>query len=243
MTKIYLIAITLLLSIQIQAQTFQEYIKSGEIWPLTVGAGEAYQVVGKDDQDNSWTTTRRCEVDGTVLVTVQGNRVPVVEADQATTDFATPVVIAVLENDSDPDGDSLNLIAVTANNGAVQINGDNTLTYTPASGFSGNDALVYRVSDNIAVSEGQVTVTVAQNQAPIALDDTSSTAFNTPVTIAVLNNDSDPEQQSLTLVSATASAGTVSINGDQSLTYSPGDTVEVAIAGLGELRNPVVAAR
>jgi hypothetical protein len=43
--------------------------KTGSLWPLKAGNTASWQVQGQDNQ-NSWSTTRRCEVEGTVNITV-----------------------------------------------------------------------------------------------------------------------------------------------------------------------------
>ena len=56
--------------------------------------------------------------------------------DTATTDEDTPVDINVLANDSDSDGDTLNVVSVTQGaNGTVSINPDKTVRYAPAANF------------------------------------------------------------------------------------------------------------
>jgi len=60
------------------------------------------------------------------------------------------------------------------------------------------------------------------NNAPVASDDISLTAEDTPVTINVLMNDDDADDDPLTVVNLTQPAnGTVTINGDQTVTYNP----------------------
>lgn len=49
----------------------QDMTKSGDIWPLAVGKVETYEVSGQNDKNNSWKTTRRCEVKAAVTVTIQ----------------------------------------------------------------------------------------------------------------------------------------------------------------------------
>jgi hypothetical protein len=57
--------------------------------------------------------------------------------------------IDVLANDSDPDGDPLQIkSAQGAEKGKVIINGDNTITYTPNATASGRDTFTYRAKDN-----------------------------------------------------------------------------------------------
>ncbi|MBD2843552.1 Ig-like domain-containing protein, partial [Erythrobacter rubeus] len=59
----------------------------------------------------------------------------------------TPITVDVIGNDFDPDGDTINVISASANNGTVVINPDNTLTYTPNTNFSGPDVISYTISD------------------------------------------------------------------------------------------------
>ena len=51
--------------------------------------------------------------------------------------------------DSDPEGEPLEVISVTQpSNGVSVLNGDGTVTYTPTSGFFGNDSFTYTIRDN-----------------------------------------------------------------------------------------------
>ena len=157
-----------------------------------------------------------------VTVTVR-NRVPVAGADSAVTDAGTPVTIAVLANDSDPDGHALKVNAVTQPaNGAVLINPDKTVTYTPAAGFTGSDGFTYTVGDGRGgTATGTVSVTV-RNRAPLAGADAATTDAGVPIAIAVLANDSDPDGHPLTVSAVTQPAnGAAAINGGQTVTYTP----------------------
>jgi hypothetical protein len=82
------------------------------------------------------------------------------------------VLLNVLANDTDVDGDALTVTAVTpAANGAVVIAADGlTLTYTPNPNFSGADSFSYMISDgNGGTASALVTVMVAGgNSAPTA---------------------------------------------------------------------------
>ena len=84
----------------------------------------------------------------TVTVTVVDlDGPPVAIDDEADTDAGVPVVIAVLDNDSDPDGDALTIDGVTdPAGGSVSVNIDGTVTYTPDTGFSGVDTFAYTVT-------------------------------------------------------------------------------------------------
>jgi uncharacterized repeat protein (TIGR01451 family) len=60
------------------------------------------------------------------------------------------------------------------------------------------------------------------NNPPVAVDDNATTDEDTPVTIPVLGNDSDPDGDSLTVTSVTAAAnGTTMVNPDGTITYIP----------------------
>ncbi|MHA3775299.1 Ig-like domain-containing protein [Verrucomicrobiota bacterium sgz303538] len=152
---------------------------------------------------------------------------PTANDDVATTAEDTAKTIAVLGNDVDPDNDPLTVTVATvpAAQGTVAINGDGTLTYTPALNFNGTATISYTISDgNGGTSSAKVAVTVTPvNDAPVAADDTDTTAEDTAKTIAVLGNDTDPDNDPLTVTVATvpAAQGTVTINSDGTLTFTP----------------------
>jgi hypothetical protein len=77
-----------------------------------------------------------------------GNDAPAAVDDTATTAYETPVVIPVLDNDSDLDGDALHIVSLgTPTSGTVVQNGDGTVTYSPATGASGPATFDYTVAD------------------------------------------------------------------------------------------------
>ena len=82
--------------------------------------------------------------------------------DSASTDAGVPVLVQVLANDSDPDGNVLSVAAVTqSSNGSVTNHGSH-VTYSPASGFDGTDSFTYTASDGKGgTAVATVTVTVA----------------------------------------------------------------------------------
>jgi hypothetical protein len=121
--------------------------------------------------------------DTPAIVTLMVNPVndpPLAVDDSATTGSNQSVVIDVLGNDTDPDGDTLVIDSVTQGaNGAVANNGTD-VTYTPNPDFTGPDAFTYTISDgNGGFDSATVNVTVTlSNQPP---DCSAATA--TPVTI------------------------------------------------------------
>ena len=87
---------------------------------------------------------------------------PTARDDSATTPMNTPVTVAVLANDTDPDGDTPMLVALgLPQQGSLSVNPDQTITYTPAPGFLGQDEFTYTISDGWGGSDtATVTVTV-----------------------------------------------------------------------------------
>jgi VCBS repeat-containing protein len=85
----------------------------------------------------------------TVTVTVSGNRPPdAVDDPNITTPQGKAVVINVLANDTDPDGDTLTVSQFSqGSRGTVTANPDGSLTYTPSSNFKGSDTFTYTISD------------------------------------------------------------------------------------------------
>ena len=98
----------------------------------------------------------------TVTITVTHvNHPPMALADTASTDFAWPVTIAALANDSDADGDPLQVTAVTQPAHGAASFAAASVTYRPAAGFVGDDTFIYTVSDGQGgMATGTVSVTV-----------------------------------------------------------------------------------
>ncbi|HEX6829487.1 MAG TPA: Ig-like domain-containing protein [Burkholderiales bacterium] len=169
----------------------------------------------------------------TVVATAAANQAPVANPDTATTAEDTPVNIPVLANDTDADGNVLTVTGVSgATNGTATVNADGTVRFAPALNFNGTGSFNYAISDgNGGTASSSVTVTVtAVNDAPLAVNDSATTATNTAVTINVLANDSDPDNippaaanAGLTVSAVTQPAnGTVVINNPAtSVRYTP----------------------
>lgn len=153
------------------------------------------------------------------------NRPPAAVDDLVVTTRDTPVRIAVLANDTDPEADPLILASVGAPaNGRVAVEPDAAVLYTPDPGFVGIDGFAYTVSDGRGgLATGRVTIDVRRdNRAPTAQADSATTFANTPVSIPVLANDSDLDGDTLRVESVTVPAhGTLSIAADQSIVYTP----------------------
>ncbi|WP_025054124.1 Ig-like domain-containing protein, partial [Sulfitobacter noctilucicola] len=167
-------------------------------------------------------------------VTVQVNPIndaPDAVADADTTDFNTAITVDLLANDTDPDiatnGDVLTVVAVSVPEaqGTVVNNGDGTATFTPADGYTGVATIAYTIEDEAGLRDSDehfVTVEVDDNQPPVTGDDTLTTDEDTPSEpLNVLANDSDPDGDTLTLVSAESPDGEVSIDPDGEIVFTP----------------------
>ncbi|HHP0485416.1 TPA: Ig-like domain-containing protein, partial [Vibrio harveyi] len=195
--------------------------------------------------------------DATVAVTVNPvNDAPVAVNDTVATDEDTAVTIDVLANDSDPENDTLTITAasVPAEQGTVTIV-DGKLVFTPAENFNGDATISYTISDGQLTDDATVAVTVNPvNDAPVAVNDTVATDEDTTVTIDVLANDSDPENDTLTITAASVPAeqGTVTIvdgklvftpaenfNGDATISYTISDGQLTDDATVAVTVNPI----
>jgi VCBS repeat-containing protein len=146
---------------------------------------------------------------------------------------------------SDIDGDSLNKVQITSlpGNGTLKLSGATVnlndeisvgeinagnLDFVPAADANGvnYDTFQFKVHDGTAYSALAYTQTVdvtAVNDAPMAATDSTATDENVPVTTGdVLTNDTDAENDSLTITGFTQGAhGTVIDNGDGTFDYTP----------------------
>lgn len=125
-------------------------------------------------------------------------------------------ILALLENDSDPDGDVLVISSydgVAESTGILDpIDGGRALQFTPAEGFVGTIAFNYTVNDGRGgTASANVTARVVPettNQAPIALRTGGvSVEANQTVTYNVLADWRDPDGDDLYLIGATPKSG------------------------------------
>ncbi len=208
-------------------QTSTSYLAAG----LSANTSYSYQVVARDLYNNLTTAS------AIATTTTASNNPPSAANDSANGNEDSAITINALDNDSDPDGQTLSITAVgSAANGTTSTNGS-TITYTPNTDFSGSNSFSYTVSDGAG---GSATATVnivvnPVNDAPTAVNDSVSVSTNGTVTISVLLNDSDKEGSPLSLVSVgSANKGSVSISGS-SVIYTAGkkrgnDTVTYTVS-------------
>ena len=115
----------------------------------------------------------------------------------------------------------------TPDNGGTVVNNGDSLTYTPATDFFGDETFTYDISDGLGNTDtATVVVSVApQNDDPIAMDDDFVTAEDsTNVLLDVLFNDNQGPDTSETLTItgfSTPDSGGQLVNNGSSLTYTP----------------------
>ncbi len=133
------------------------------------------------------------------------NQAPVAVDDVASGPPNAPLVIDVLANDGDPDGDPISVVATADGaNGSVTDNGDGTVTYTPDDDFVGEDAFTYQIRDlKGATDDAAVTVGIRSTGCGEAL---FADAFETGDTSAWSFTSGDPDDD-LRVTAGAALAG------------------------------------
>lgn len=169
--------------------------------------------------------TNLCD-QGTVTITVNPtNDNPVANNDTATTNEDMVVVIPVLNNDTDADGDALTVTTVTTpGHGTVTINTDGTVTYKPDTNFNGTDRFDYTISDgNGGTSTATVTVTIVSvDDFPDAKNDDATTNQNTIISGNVSENDiQSGDGGNVWSLETEPINGKVTFNTDGIYTYKP----------------------
>ncbi|NVJ90762.1 MAG: cadherin-like domain-containing protein, partial [Methylocystaceae bacterium] len=132
----------------------------------------------------------------------------------------------LLANASDPDGDTLSIANLIADDGELVDNGDGTWTFTPDENFNGEINLSYDVSDGQATTAATSTIEVASvNDAAVVSGDTAfDVAEDNSFTITeedLLANATDVEGDTLSVTDLTADSGTLVDNGDGTWTFTP----------------------
>ncbi|WP_334180731.1 retention module-containing protein [Pseudomonas nitroreducens] len=170
----------------------------------------------------------------TITITVTGtNDKPVAYADTQTTEENT-VLHGQVPVATDVDGTIAGYQLATdvaQGKGSLTFNTDGSYTFTPgtafdhlAAGQSESVTFTYQAKDNNgALSDPQtITITVTgTNDNPVAVPDIAHTNEDTAIRIDVLGNDTDAEHDALIVTGASAGNGTVVINQDGSLSYTP----------------------
>ena len=136
----------------------------------------------------------------------------------------------VTDNDNDPEGDNLTAAELEGPaNGTLTLNTDGSYTYTPDSGFTGNDQFTYKVCDNgspQACDSATVYLTVLEVQEPpLVLPNPLTIPQDSTGTICmpILDlNEGDTFTSTLCTGSPSNGTATPSVNGNElCITYTP----------------------
>lgn len=189
-----------------QIEWVQEYIDTEPVWlhralHNTTPHKQSVDVYRHQDR----------EVNITSGVKHYGNRAPNAQNDAFSVNGGVATLLDVLANDTDPDQDPLTLAAVTLPAHGIATVSGNKVSYTPTLGFVGTDNFSYTVTDGKGgTSTAQVTVTVgaanSTNRPPVAVNDQFIVPVAQDSLLDVLQNDSDPDGDTLTIVSFTQPA-------------------------------------
>lgn len=158
------------------------------------------------------------------LCEVIPNRAPMANPDYITTPSNTAVNIPVLNNDADPDGNTMtiNSIIGTITGGTAVISGNNIL-FTPNGIFTGLSTFKYAVQDNSGLKDTAYVYVTVTNVAPVAnndvLDINSNSSDNT-VTVQSNDVNTDGPNPLLTSISITPQHGTATVSG-VNINYTP----------------------
>lgn len=156
------------------------------------------------------------------------NDPPVAVNDTVSVVSGDTILIDVLTNDSDPDGDPLDVfLLLPPVHGSAETPGLTAIRYIPNPDYVGPDSIIYRVCDSgvpILCADARIAIQVlADNLPPVVRADTIRTVQNLPVRYNLLSNDSDPENQgfsSVRLIEAPV-FGNAGITSNGQLNYVP----------------------
>ncbi|MGH1488173.1 MAG: Ig-like domain-containing protein [Acidimicrobiales bacterium] len=173
------------------------------------------------------------------------NQAPIANTDLADAEPGQTVIIDVLFNDFDPDGDDIAVVAINGqsvsspgdsvgtNNGTATLRSDGGLDFRPDSEYSGVETFFYTISDvNGATATAAVMVTVtAPNIPPIANNDFEGALAGTSFNLDVFFNDEDPDTIPPQLMITEIDGASVSVGDERAI---DGDST-VELLGGGEL--------
>ena len=176
---------------------------AGTFTALSAREGTTYLTYVVTDGPGSSTGLVRLDV----LPAAGENRPPAAVRDLALLPDGGRVLVDVLANDEDPDGDVLVVQSVSgAAEAGVQVAvlGHAVLRVSAARALTGPVVVGYTVSDGLASAAGSVVVVPvprpAQQQPPTAVPDTVTVRAGDVVTVPVLANDSHPDGDDLVLL-------------------------------------------
>jgi CshA-type fibril repeat protein/VCBS repeat-containing protein len=182
---------------------------------LTINANGSYSYTptlgytGADSFTYTITDAASRTAIGTVNLTVAAPAAPVAHADTgqvAAGQTLTVTASGVLGNDT---GTGLSVVSNgTPSHGTASVSANGAYTYTPAAQFSGTDQFGYTITDAYG---RQVSTTVTITVTPVAVNDTATTPYVSPVIVDVLANDLGAALEVGSVTPPAASTGTATV--------------------------------
>ncbi len=149
------------------------------------------------------------------------NTAPTAVDDTVAAQEDTPVTFDVLTNDSDPDGDSIEVQSNTTTTHGSLTRVGGVFTYTPAAEYSGPDSFTYVVTDGNGTSQATVTINVAAvNDAPVAISGPATTDEDTTSAPILVATDIDSSILSADCTTTEDGATVVDL-GDGRIAFTP----------------------
>ncbi|WP_105172810.1 tandem-95 repeat protein [Pseudoalteromonas sp. T1lg24] len=159
---------------------------------------------------------------GGVAIPLSDNNFPVANDDFVSVKMGDSIIIDVLENDEDIDGDALTITSADSDFGTVTIN-DNKLQYQTLPEFFGIANVGYGISDGRDGTDyGKLQLIIRANSAPVVTNLSLETNDTTDIVIHLAENISDPDGDSVSLLEANAESGSIVIDkAAKTITYKP----------------------
>ncbi|MGI2176508.1 fibronectin type III domain-containing protein [Shewanella ulleungensis] len=167
------------------------------------------------------------DIQSFTLVVNAVNSIPV--ADNANVTLDEDTSLSIIFTATDDDGDVLTYEVVTQPTSGTFDKHGSAWLYTPNADFNGDDSVSFIAKDAESSSEPAVVIITVNplNDEPVAVDDNYSLSLSADSSyiMAVLDNDTDVDGDTLTIDGAAADVGSVQIVGSQLNYQAPTDFV------------------
>ncbi|WP_158534921.1 CshA/CshB family fibrillar adhesin-related protein [Mucilaginibacter hurinus] len=198
--------------------------------------------VGKDTY--TYTLTKNGVTTPPITVTVDIK--PTGVNDSGTTPVNTPITTTVKSNDG-PSGTGTTVNATNGTNGTTVVNADGTVTYTPATGFIGNDTYTYTLTTADGVISDPITVNITVFAASIVLNKVATNSGNAAGDVInytlTVTNTGNTALTNVVITDAGADAGSISpsviptLDGGEEATVTARHTLTQAEINSGSFSN------